>query len=133
MAISDIVTQRIHALHVETYVMYFAVKDPRVPWFAKLVAGCAVGYQVSPIQLVPNWIPFLGVVDNFLALAIAAWLLRRVTPQLVLAECTGRAHAAMLHHAQARGGVGGRIAATVVLIVWLLSGIAVSILIARAL
>jgi uncharacterized membrane protein YkvA (DUF1232 family) len=133
MTLSDNLTQRIRTLRLETYVIYYAVKDPRVPWFAKLVAGGAVGYQVSPIQLVPNWVPVLGLVDNFLALALAAWLVRRVTPQIVIAECSGRAQAALLRHAQAMGGVGARIAAAGVLIVWLLSGIVVGLLIARAL
>ncbi len=132
MAFSDNLTQRIRALRLETYVIYYAVKDPRVPWYAKLVAGGAVGYQVSPIQLIPNWIPLLGFLDNFLALAIAAWLVRRATPQIVIAECSGRAQTAMLHHAQAMGGIGARIATAVVITVWLLSGAVIGLLIARA-
>jgi len=132
MTFSDNLTQRIRALRLETYVIYYAVKDPRVPWYAKLVAGGAGGYQVSPLQLIPNWVPLLGFLDNFLALAIAAWFVRRATPQIVIAECSGRAQAAMLHHTQAMGSIGARIATAVVIAVWLLSGVVVGLLIARA-
>lgn len=132
MTFSDNLTQRIRALRLETYVIYYAVKDPRVPWYAKLVAGGAVGYQVSPIQLIPNWIPLLGFLDNFLALALAAWFVRRATPQIVIAECSEHARAAMLHHAQAMGRTGARIATAVVIAVWLLSGAVIGLLIVRA-
>lgn len=52
--------ERIRALKRETLALYFAVRDPRTPLLAKLVAGVVVAYALSPIDLIPDFIPVLG-------------------------------------------------------------------------
>lgn len=63
---------------------------PRVPWHARLVAGCAVAYLVSPIQLIPTFIPVIGQMDDLLVLFLGMKLLRKLTPAEILAECEAK-------------------------------------------
>jgi uncharacterized membrane protein YkvA (DUF1232 family) len=66
-----------------------AFLHPQVPWHAKAVAGCAVLYIVSPIQLIPNFIPVIGQMDDVLVVSLGLKYLRRNVPQSVLDECEG--------------------------------------------
>jgi uncharacterized membrane protein YkvA (DUF1232 family) len=67
-----------------------ALVHPQVPWHAKAVAGCAVLYVVSPIQIVPNFIPIIGQMDDVLVVALGIKYLRRYVPQRVLDECESK-------------------------------------------
>ncbi len=58
-----------------------------MPWYGRLVAACTVGYLLSPIQLIPSFIPGIGFMDDFLVLALGLKLLRKITPPDVLTEC----------------------------------------------
>ncbi len=64
-----------------------ALVHPEVPWHAKMVVGCAFLYVVSPIQLIPNFIPIVGQLDDVFAVTLAVRFLRRRVPQTVLDEC----------------------------------------------
>jgi uncharacterized membrane protein YkvA (DUF1232 family) len=64
-----------------------ALVHPQVPWHAKTVAGCAVLYVISPIQLIPNFIPVIGQLDDVVVVTLAIKFLRRSVPQSVLDEC----------------------------------------------
>jgi uncharacterized membrane protein YkvA (DUF1232 family) len=64
-----------------------ALWHPLVPWYAKLVAGFVVGYVFSPIQLIPNFIPIIGQLDDVLVVSMGIRLLRRWVPRLVLEDC----------------------------------------------
>ena len=68
-------------------IMRRALVHPQVPWHAKAVAGCAVLYIVSPVQLIPNFIPVIGQMDDVLVVAFGIKYLRRHVPQSVLDEC----------------------------------------------
>lgn len=117
-------------LRLEAYVAYFAMRDPRVPWVGKLVAACAVGYLLSPVQLIPDWIPVLGFSDNVAVLAGLAFL-RRCSAPSVLADCRNRAEIAV----QRRGPASTRtvvvVASALVVGLWLLLGLVMTALIAR--
>jgi uncharacterized membrane protein YkvA (DUF1232 family) len=63
-----------------------ALGDAGVPWFPKLICGCAVLYVVSPIQLIPNFIPILGQLDDVLVVGLAIRVLRKYAPPTVLEE-----------------------------------------------
>ncbi len=67
-------------------VLYLAGRDPRVPWYAKLLALAAVAYALSPIDLIPDFIPVLGYLDDALLLPLAILLALRLIPPQVLAE-----------------------------------------------
>jgi uncharacterized membrane protein YkvA (DUF1232 family) len=64
-----------------------ALVHPRVPWHAKAVAGCAALYIVSPLQLIPNFIPVIGQMDDILVVTLGLKYLRRYVPKDVLDEC----------------------------------------------
>jgi uncharacterized membrane protein YkvA (DUF1232 family) len=67
------------------------VMHPRVPWYAKFVAGCTAAYIFSPIQFIPTFIPVIGQLDDLLVLFLGMKLIRRLTPKNVLAECEAQA------------------------------------------
>jgi uncharacterized membrane protein YkvA (DUF1232 family) len=70
--------------------MILVVQHPAVPWPAKLVAACSVGYIFSPIQLIPTFIPVIGQLDDLAVLLLGMKLLRRLTPSAILSECESR-------------------------------------------
>jgi len=85
---------RARALKVETHALALACLDPRVPWYAKAIAGLVVAYALSPIDLIPDVIPVLGYADDLLIVPLGVLIARRLIPDEVLAECRGRAAAA---------------------------------------
>jgi uncharacterized membrane protein YkvA (DUF1232 family) len=64
-----------------------ALRHPQVPWYAKAVAGCAVLYVFSPIQLIPNFIPIIGQMDDVLVVSMGIKFLKKCVPQYVLDDC----------------------------------------------
>jgi uncharacterized membrane protein YkvA (DUF1232 family) len=64
-----------------------ALRHPQMPFHSRLVAGCAVAYIFSPIQLIPTFIPVIGQLDDLFVLWLGTKLLRRLTPRAVLEEC----------------------------------------------
>ena len=62
------------------------ISHPSAPWRARFVAGCAVGYIFSPIQLIPTFIPVIGQLDDLMVLYVGLKLAVRMVPQSVLAE-----------------------------------------------
>lgn len=85
--------ERARALKREIYALYFAAKDPRVPWYAKAVAVCVVAYAFSPIDLIPDPIPVLGYLDDLVLLPLGIALVLRLIPAEVLDDCRRRADA----------------------------------------
>jgi uncharacterized membrane protein YkvA (DUF1232 family) len=70
----------------EFHIILRALVHPGVPWFPKLICGCAVLYIISPIQLIPNFIPILGQLDDVLVVGLAIRVLKKYAPQIVLGE-----------------------------------------------
>jgi len=79
----------------QTRVMTLILKHPGVPWSARLVAACALGYILSPIQLIPSFIPVIGQLDDLAVLLAGAKLVRVLVPSALLAECEGQAESRM--------------------------------------
>lgn len=87
--------RRAGQLKVETYAIWLAYKDPRVPWYARAFAACVVGYAFSPVDLIPDPIPVLGYLDDLVLVPLGIALALRMIPPEVMAECRQRAEAAM--------------------------------------
>ena len=121
--------QQAHRLNKEVQIFYFAFKHPRVPWYARLVAACIAGYVFSPIQLIPSFIPVIGIVDDLLVLFLGAKLLRKIIPRNVFSECRALANAATVPSEQLRSPA-AIIAFVVVAAVWLLAAIRAGVLMA---
>jgi len=65
-------------------------RHPALPWHARLVAAGTLGYLVSPVQVIPTFIPFIGQLDDLAVLFAGTRLLRLLAPAAVLAECAAR-------------------------------------------
>src|SRR5690606_37290118 len=75
--------------------LWFARKHPGTPWYAKLIGVLVVAYALSPIDLIPDFIPVLGYVDDVLLLPALIWLAVRLLPAEVLVACRRQADAWM--------------------------------------
>ena len=118
---------RARQLQAEVYALYLAYRDPRVPWYAKAVAACVVGYALSPIDLIPDFIPVLGYLDDLVLIPLGIALVLRMIPPAVMVECRERARSEL-----ADGKPVSRAAAAVIVAIWVgLAALAV-LLIARA-
>ncbi|KDC87686.1 YkvA family protein [Bordetella bronchiseptica] len=101
--------------------LWFAVRHPGTPWYAKALGLLVVAYALSPIDLIPDFIPVLGYVDDVLLLPALIWLAIRMVPPQVLAQCRNQADDWM----RVRGGKPRvRAGAVLVVAVWLAAGAA---------
>ena len=119
MGISD--TLRIWAKRIKRdgVTLWFAGKHPKTPWYAKALGLFVVAYALSPIDLIPDFIPVLGYVDDVLLLPGLIWLTLQLLPPDVLTECRGHADAWM----QTQGAKPRSMAwAVLVVALWLLVG-----------
>ncbi len=98
----------------EVYALYLAYKDPRVPWYARVFAGCVVAYAFSPIDLIPDFIPVIGYLDDLILVPLGIALAVRMIPATVLTECREESHRVM-----AAGKPVNRVAAAVIIGIWL--------------
>lgn len=114
----DIWKQRARCLKREIYALYLANKDPRVPWYARLFTACVIGYGLSPIDLIPDFIPILGLLDDLILLPIGIYLALKMIPNQVMQESREQADVLI-----AAGKPVSRSAAAVIIIVWLLFAI----------
>ena len=87
--------QRARQLKAETWALALAVRDPRTPWYAKLLVAGIVAYACSPIDLIPDFIPVLGYLDDLVLLPLGIALAMRLVPPAVLVECRARAQATL--------------------------------------
>jgi len=85
--------KRAGALRLEARVLFLAVRHPRTPWYAKALALVVLGYALSPIDLIPDFLPVLGQLDDLLLIPAGLALVRRLIPASVLAECREKARA----------------------------------------
>ena len=101
--------------------LWFAGKNPRTPWYAKALGVFVVAYALSPIDLIPDFIPVLGYLDDVLLLPVLIWLAIRLLPPGVLAECRSQAEEWM----QANGArPSSRAGAILVVSLWVGSAVA---------
>lgn len=119
--------QRAHALQSDTYALYLAYRHPQVPWYAKVWAALVVAYAFSPIDLVPDFIPVLGYLDDIILIPLGVGIAVKLIPPDVLAEC--RQNAAQALSQQRPGRWQG---ALIVAVLWLLGLVVVGFIIFRA-
>ena len=99
--------------------LWFAGKNPRTPWYAKALGVFVVAYALSPIDLIPDFIPVLGQVDDLLLLPGLIWVAIKLLPPEVLAECRSQADEWLLTKAArptSRAGV------VLIVALWLAAG-----------
>jgi uncharacterized membrane protein YkvA (DUF1232 family) len=104
------------ALKRQVMVLWFSSRHPETPWLPKLVALVVVAYALSPIDLIPDFIPLLGYLDDVILLPLGIALVIHLLPANVLEDC--RQQAAQWEHSRAKRPV-NRIAATIIILIWL--------------
>ncbi len=75
----------------EVMVLWFACRDPRTPWYARALAMLIVAYALSPIDLIPDFIPVLGYLDELILLPVGIYLVLKLVPAQALADARARA------------------------------------------
>jgi uncharacterized membrane protein YkvA (DUF1232 family) len=119
---------RARQLKTDTYVLYLAYRDPRTPWYARLFTVAVVAYALSPIDLIPDFVPIFGYVDDLILVPLGLALALRMIPGPVMAECRTRAQIAI-----AEATPLGKIGAAVIIVIWLLGAASVGVLVGRRL
>ena len=107
--------QRVKRLKTETYALYLAAKDPRVPWYAKVLIFFVVAHTLSPIDLIPDFIPVLGYLDDLIIVPLGIAIAIKLIPAEVMAECRLQAQQMF-----ADDEPPNKWAAVVILAIWLL-------------
>ena len=98
--------------------LWLAVRHPAVPWYSKAIAAATVTYALSPIDLIPDFVPVLGYLDDLIIVPLGIMISIRLIPDDVLAEL--RAQAAAISQPPA-----SRIGMAVVVTLWTLTGLAI--------
>ena len=78
----------------DSHAIYLAARDPRVPWYVKFLAIAVSGYALSPIDLIPDFIPIIGYLDDLIIVPLGIWLVVSLIPDDVMVECRAKADAA---------------------------------------
>jgi uncharacterized membrane protein YkvA (DUF1232 family) len=105
--------QRVRRLKAETFALYLAARHPGTPWYAKVFIASIVAYAFSPIDLIPDFVPVLGYLDDLILIPMGIALAIRMVPPAVLAECRARAQEVM-----SEGKPVSRIAGAVIALIW---------------
>lgn len=79
----------------QIFILYYACKDTRVPWYVKAFTVCVVAYAFSPIDLIPDFIPILGYLDDVILLPLGIMLALKMIPKDVLSDCEVKAEEMM--------------------------------------
>ena len=95
----------------DAHALALAARDPRTPWYAKALALCIAGYALSPIDLIPDFIPVLGYLDDVIIVPLGILAVVKLIPPEVIAEHRQRA-------ALAAERPVSRTAAAVVILIW---------------
>lgn len=114
-------------MKLESYALYLAYQDPRVPRYVKVLAAVVIGLAFSPIDLIPDFIPVLGYLDDIIVVPLGVALVVRLMPEDVLAESRQRA-GEMIERGEKPLSRG---AAAVVVGLWLIFAAAVIFVVAR--
>ncbi len=105
---------RVRALKRDVIVIALAARDPRVPWYAKAVVACVVAYALSPIDLIPDFVPVLGLLDDLVLVPLGLLLAVRLIPPDILVEHR-EAAAALAERPVSRAG------AAAIIAIWVLA------------
>jgi uncharacterized membrane protein YkvA (DUF1232 family) len=105
---------RARALKKEVLAVYLAARDPRTPWYAKGLVLLVVAYSLSPIDLIPDFIPILGYLDDLIIVPGGIWLAIRLIPPDVLSEARDAAAAGSAERI-------GRIGALIIVFLWIMA------------
>lgn len=125
LSIGTTLRAKAHSLKRETMALYYAARDPRTPLAAKLITVLVVAYALSPIDLIPDFIPVLGLLDDLILVPLGIALALRLIPAEAMAEGRAKADAALARPKSYA-------AAIVIILVWLAAALLLSMWAYRA-
>ncbi len=102
-----------HRARVGAHAMWIAARDPRTPFLARCFGWLVAAYALSPIDLIPDFVPIIGLLDDAIILPLGLWLFRLMVPNALFEEYRARAEAAS-HRPTSRAGM------VIILLVWAL-------------
>ena len=105
--------ERARSLKRDVFALYLACRDPRTPWYAKVLAAAVAAYALSPIDLIPDFIPVLGYLDDLIIVPAGIIMAIKLIPEPVMAEARERA-------SLASGRPESRVAALMIVGIWIL-------------
>ena len=108
--------QAARRLKRDAVTVYFLARDPKTPWPVRLLALIIAAYALSPVDLIPDFIPVLGFLDDVLLLPVGIWLILRLSPPDVIKASRLRADAALERPVS-------RVAMVVVVVIWLVAAL----------
>jgi uncharacterized membrane protein YkvA (DUF1232 family) len=124
----DHLAQRAMSLKAQVLGLYLAARDSRTPWYVRLLVLIIVAYALSPIDLIPDFIPVVGYLDDLVLLPLLIAVAVKATPEEILRDCRERAEA----HFSGSNPV-SRVAGIVVVVCWAaLIGLLIWVLLAQA-
>ena len=100
----------------EVYALYLDSSHPRTPWYAKVLAVLIIGYALSPIDLIPDFIPVVGYLDDLILVPLGIALLIKIIPKDILEECRAKAEVDLSKRKPKNW-----IAAIIIALIWLLA------------
>jgi uncharacterized membrane protein YkvA (DUF1232 family) len=100
----------------KVFILYFACKDTRTPWYAKGFAVCVVAYAFSPIDLIPDFIPIFGYLDDVILIPLGVAFALKMIPKSVIQECTLKAEKRMKNGKPKNWLVG-----SLIILVWIIA------------
>ena len=110
---------RARILKRDTYAVYVAARHPRTPWYAKVLAAAVVAYALSPFDLIPDFIPVVGYLDDLIIVPLGIAAVLRLMPADVIEECRAQAQVHMERHVSWIGAA-FKVALWVVAATWLI-------------
>ncbi len=108
------------SLKRDTHAVWLAARDSRTPWYAKALGVAVAAYALSPIDLIPDFVPVLGLLDDLLIVPLGLWLTLKLIPPEVMATHRAAAEAASDRPVS-------RVAALVVILVWIGLGVVAAV------
>jgi uncharacterized membrane protein YkvA (DUF1232 family) len=110
----DRVKQWARRLKLDVIALWIAARDPRTPWYAKVLAAAVAAYALSPIDLIPDFIPVIGYLDDLLIVPIGIALTIRLIPPELMTEFRQKA-------AEQASRPQSRVAAAMIVAIWLIA------------
>ena len=99
----------------QIFILYYAYKDANTPLYAKIFTACVVAYAFSPIDLIPDFIPILGYLDDVILLPIGIFFALKMIPQDILSDCEAKAEE-MMKNGKPKNWIVG----TIIVLIWVL-------------
>lgn len=119
--------EKAHQLQIEAYALFIAMRDPRVPWYARVFTGLVIAHTFSPIDLIPDFIPVVGYLDDLVITPVGIAIALKMIPEEVMVDARSKASEMM-----EQGKPVSKAGVMLVIAIWIILIIAILAAIIRA-